>query len=312
VSSRLAVMAHFDLEGGLAPHVRRHVEAWSGVVDRLVVVTTSSLQPAASVWLSQRATVIQRPNYGYDFLSYRVGLAEAGPLAPYDEVVLCNDSFVGPLRSYQQIFAEMESRPVDFWGFTQSRRISPHIQSFFAVFRPWVVGSRTFTRFWEDMIPLSDRKQVIHRYEVGMSAGLIEAGFTAGSYFNETPPDIAAARRRMSWWAAHRAPGVTRNSVRSGLFHRRAAEWWNPAIALADRALPSGRLPLVKIDTLRYDPYSLGSASLLSRCEQAFPRHFEGVGDYLARTTDRYDVRAGEENLSTPLALRPARLLVGY
>jgi len=312
MASRLVVMAHFDYEGEVAPHVRRHIEAWEGMADRLIVVSTASLTEESRTWLRDRVDLVERDNYGYDFVSYQVGLVEAGDLAAYDEVVICNDSFVGPLRPYARIFAAMEGTEVDFWGLTASRRNAPHVQSFFVVFRSWVARSKAFTRFWSELTPLPDRKQVIHRYEVGMSTGLVDAGFVGGSYFNETPADKVVARRRVQWWAAHRPPGLGLGSLQDGLFRTRAAEWWNPGSALADRALPDGRLPFVKIDTLRYDPHGLDADALLRRCEKVFPQQFDGVRDYLNRTARHYPRRAQEDLLPTPWVLRPVGRLVEY
>lgn len=305
-------MAHFDVHGGVAEHVRRHVVAWSDLGVRLVVVSTSTLTPAARGFLEDHATLVERPNHGYDFLSYKVGLAEAGDLAAYDDVVLTNDTFVGPLRPYEEIFAAMADRPVDFWGLTRSDRVAPHLQSFFVVFRPWVVASQAFTRFWAGMIPVSDRKQVIHRYEVGLSRTLVDAGFAFGSYFAATPGDERVARRRMLWWALHRPPGPSPKALRDGTVARRAREPWNPSIALADRALAGGRLPFVKLDTLRYDPYDLGSDRLLAACEQAFPDAFSGVRAFLEQTAEKYVPRAEERTLPTPTWARGAHQLVAY
>ena len=89
--SRLAVMAHYDVAGELRPHVRGQVEALAASVDTLVVCTTAQLQDSARQWLGERAQVVERANYGYDFFSYKVGLDAAGDLSAYDEVVVCND-----------------------------------------------------------------------------------------------------------------------------------------------------------------------------------------------------------------------------
>ena len=51
------------------------------------------------------------------------------------------------------MFEAMADRPVDFWGLTSSRRMHPHVQSFFVAFRPWLVESQAFARFWHDMSP---------------------------------------------------------------------------------------------------------------------------------------------------------------
>ncbi len=307
--NRLVVFACFDPDGEIAPHVRRHIEAWRTESRRLIAVTTSSLTDEARAWLGANTELVERENYGYDFYSYRTGILAAGDLSGYDEVVICNDTFVGPLRPYAGIFADMAAVPVDFWGMTRSLRIAPHLQSFFVVFRRWVVGSKAFADFWQGMAPVSDRREVIHRYEVGLSRRLVEAGFTMGSYFTETDGDRRLARARVAWWVLHRPGG------RSGGFRRTAErmnEAWNPTYALADAALRDARLPLVKLDVLRSDPYGLGAAGLLRRCETAHPAAFAGVRAFLDRTAPRYPVRAGEKLRPTPPVLRPARRVVGY
>ena len=81
--------------------------------------------------------------------------------------------------------------------------------------------------------------------------------------------------------------------------------------ALADRALDDARLPVVKLDTLRFDPYMLGSASLLDRCEQRYPAAFAGVREHLARTARAYAPRPGEPGSPTGRAAVPVRLVPG-
>ncbi len=309
--SRLAVMAHYDVAGALRPHVRGQVEALAASVDTLVVCTTAHLQDSARQWLSERAVVVERANYGYDFFSYKVGLDSAGDLSAYDEVVVCNDTYVFALDSYDPVFDGMADRPCDFWGLTAAERVAPHIQSFFIAFRPWVVASHAFSTFWEEMEPISKRRQVIRRYEVGMSRRLYEAGFCSDTYFVETPEDRRIARERMRWWAAHRSSFPrTRAEVRE--WRERAGEPWNPARSLADRVLDDARLPYVKIDTLRYDPYNLDAARLLELCERRFPQRFAGVREFLEETSEDYPLRDNERLHPTPLALEPLFPRVRY
>lgn len=309
--SRLAVMAHYDPEGLVRPHARRQVEALVAGIEDVLVVSTARLDDESRRWLSERVRLVERANYGYDFYSYKVGLDTAGDLSAYDEVIVCNDSYVGPLRPYDRIVAEMAARPVDFWGFTRSARIGPHVQSFFVAFRPWTVASRAFRLFWSDMEPLSDRSKVIRRYEVGMSARLHEAGFTSAAYFEEDDDDRRLSRRRVRWWAAHRGR-LPRSRAELEVFRQRLDVAWNPSAAMADRALADGRLPFVKLDTLRYDPYGLDAARLLTLCEKRFPDLFDGVRTTLEETATFYPQRPSERLLPTPLALRPLAPLVRY
>lgn len=312
--ARLAVMAHYDPTGGVGPHVRRQVEALASTFDDLVVVTTASLTRSARSWLGDRARLIERDNEGYDFFSYRTGLQSTGgleALAAYDEVAICNDTYVGPLRSYARVLAEMEGREADFWGFTRSERVKSHLQSFFVVFRSSALRSPAFLDFWAGLEPLSDRWTVIKRYEVGMSQRLMRAGLRPAAYFEPTAADERMARRRVRWWAAHR-DRLPRSREELRRLRRWATAMPNPAIGLADRALDDGRLPMIKLDTLRYDPYGLDAGHLLDLAEARFPDAFEGVRDFLAATARFYPPRAQEALQPTPALLRPLRRTVRY
>ncbi len=224
---------------------------------------------------------------------------------------MCNDTYVGPLVGYREIFATMEDRPADFWGLTSSRRVHPHVQSFFVAFRPWLVESQAFTKFWHDMSPVSDRAKVISQYEVGLTKAMTAGGFSWSAYFSETERDRTLAQRRVAWWSFHRLP-PPRSRRDWNWLKQKAKDPWNPAIGLADAALDGGRLPYVKIDTLRYDPYGLGADKLLRLCERAYPDAFDGVRDYLDSTAELYPARPDAQLRPTPVAMRPLRRLVEY
>lgn len=304
-------MAHYDPRGEIAPHVVRQVEALSDAVEDLVIVSTAPLTGSAAQWLRGCGRLIQRANVGYDFFSYRIGIDAVPDLGRYDEVVVCNDTYVGPLRPYREVFEAMAEERVDFWGLTASRRISPHLQSFFVAFRPWLVASHAFRSFWAQMEPVSERTRVIRRYEVGLTGFLSEAGFTWGAYYNETEADRRLARRRVAWWMAHREPLPGLGELRAW-YAEKVQAGWNPAVGLADVALDSGRLPFVKLDTLRYDPYGLNSPRLLELCEQRFADAFAGVREHIAETARFYPTRKREQLRATPPVLRPLRPLVEY
>lgn len=307
----LVVMAHYDPDGLVAPHVLRQLDAWQGVATRLMLVSAAGItDPDVVAAVQARAELVLRDNEGYDFFSYKFGLDSVPDLESYDLVVICNDSYIGPLVPWATVIETMAHRQVDAWGLTETMRRRRHVQSYFYAFRPWVVASRGFRRFWGDMQVVSDRSRVIRVYELGLSRALLEAGFEIGSYYTESERERRLARARQVWWAVHRAP-LRPKGKRISSLRRFALEPWNPMSALADVALDGGRLPVVKIDTLRYDPYRLGSVALLDACEHAYPAEFAGVREFLARTGRAYPGREGE--LVGPARLvTPARQLLGY
>lgn len=288
---RLGVVAHWDPDGLVAPHVLRQLESLANVCEELVVATTSILEPGARRAISDRARVVERENVGQDFAGWADVMSRTD-LSRFEEVLLTNDTYVGPLVDSRSLFAAMDAADGEFWGTHASQRISPHLQSFFIVLTEPVLRSRAFDRFWTGFRPAVDRNDAIRRQEIGLSRTLLAAGFALSSYYRPNARDLALAPRREDWWktqltALRRAHGrpITR-ALRS------RGDSLNHAVAFADAALDDARMPLVKFDTLRYDPYFLGSGHLLTLCEQRFPEHFEGVREYLERTAAAYQPRA--------------------
>lgn len=296
--ARVAVMAHFDPDAQLADHVRRLVDQLAEMCSRVVLVTTSGIGPDGAAWAAERPEleVVQRPNVGHDFMSYRLGL-EVAQVDGSSEVVICNDSFVGITVPLASVWQRMARRRCDFWGITRSTEISPHVQSYFVVFRPGVTASPDFHAFWDAVEVLPDKKDVIHSYEVGLSRRLLAAGFEASSYYSPTARDVWEALVRNLW---RRQPQTLaggpfagrRRVARQFLGDRR--DHWNPTIFLADRVL-TGRLPLVKLQVFREDPAQLGASRLLTECEARFPELFSGVRSHLERTAKFYPSSAEHE-----------------
>ena len=310
--SRLAVLATYDTEGRLWPHVRRQIEAYAAAAE-VVVVSAGGLRDEDRAWAEARAQVVERANKGYDFASYRAGLDAAGDLGRFDLVVLSNDSFIGPVVAPEQIFEEMAARGVDFWGLTRNAEMSDHVQSYFVGFSPTAVASAAFAEFWRDFEPLDDRDEVIVRYEVGLTRRLAEAGLTYDAYFVPRAHEHRRARARRSWMGVnitfspdtdpHPLPDTTAEwDLVRGIGNQPP----NPCNTMADSVLDAGRLPIVKIETLRDDPYALDAEALLRHCERAYPSVFAGVRDYLDHTRE-----ARGRRLTNVKPLTPERRLDG-
>lgn len=288
----LAVFAHFDPEGLVAPHVERYLSALSGSVERLVVVSTADPAAAARGQLERHGELLVRENAGYDFMSWKTGLDHVGDWDTYDRLLICNDSVVGPLRPMPEILGVRAPRDVDFWGMTVSRELEPHVQSWFMVFERPVILSGLLHGFWRAMQPVSDRYVVIRRYEIGLSRLLRTAGLQMGSYLRPTPWQTVRAQARYRH-ALRARPDLARN-VRRAAPSGRLRRWeqrlrrpaWNPGYVFWDAALTGG-LPFVKIEILRDDPYRMGPQRILTALERALPEEFEGVRAYIERTGEQ-------------------------
>lgn len=180
----LCVLAHFDRDGVVDDYVVSYLQALDELGCETVFVSTAENLDDESVRkiMPFCSKFIIKQNVGYDFASWRTGLAAVGDLSVYDRLIIANDSVYGPLQDLRKIFAEMAGRNVAFWGITDSLKYGRHLQSYFLVYDKPVLQSGIFREFWRKLPDYRHKYAVIIQGEVGLSRRLVAAGFDFAAY----------------------------------------------------------------------------------------------------------------------------------
>ena len=174
----LAVFAHYDYDNEVKEYVIYYLTQLKLICDEIIFVSTSELKEKECSQISSICSeIITRGNKGHDFYSYKVGLDYIGDLSPYEQVILCNDSCIGPLFDLEAYFNNMNELDVDFWGVSACARPFLHIQSYFLVFNRTVINSIVFKDFWQQVNVLNNKDEIVMNYEVGLSQKLLNADF---------------------------------------------------------------------------------------------------------------------------------------
>lgn len=256
---RAVIFAHYDRDGLVDDYVLYYLSSLRKVCGFIVFVSTAELSQAELGKVQNLAeVVIKRENVGHDFFSYKAGLDELRKHAPesYSEVILCNDSVYGPLYPMEEMFAAMERTGADFWGVTEAQELAHHLQSYFLVFRRSVLQSAPFLDFWAAMAPLSDRAEIVRRYEVGLSQLLEARGFKAAAYVKAGAFSSRGYARLMAA-RLKKLFTMPRAELRSKLgkfFSGASSMHPNPTFTLWRELLVEKRNPFLKISLLRYNP----------------------------------------------------------
>lgn len=127
--------------------------------------------------------VIRKPNVGYDFGSWAVGLDHLHTIGGAECVVLANDSLAGPFAPVAQLLDRFEGTPADVWGLTETMQFSRHLQSYFLGFRRGVLTERPLAQFWTGVRHYDDKNLVIHRNEIGLGRLLQREGYAVDAAF---------------------------------------------------------------------------------------------------------------------------------
>ncbi len=131
--------------------------------------------------------VIVRPNFGYDFGGYQVGVLIAMRSGqPINQMLILNDSIWFPLHHNCDFLERVEARKNGFVGAFQLEptrdpqkmqgKKRPFMGSFFWHFKQPVLNSSAFTEFWENYKSTSSKYATIRRGERRFTHYLLDAG----------------------------------------------------------------------------------------------------------------------------------------
>jgi len=182
LTNRATIFVHYDKDNIVDEYVYKYLYELQKISSYLLFLSTAKLQEEDMNKLSVYCQdVIIRENVGYDFMSYKIGL-ESFNYGKYDEVIICNDSVYGPFYPLKQLFENMNSSKCDFWGITDNTDISHHLQSYFLVFKKSVIHSEVFKEFWDSVVILDSKDEIIRKYEIGLTKFLLDNGFSSDVY----------------------------------------------------------------------------------------------------------------------------------
>jgi lipopolysaccharide biosynthesis protein len=244
----ICFFASYSRDGVLAPYVRRYLVALREQLDcDIVFVSTTALGEPDVEWLRTVCLkVVLRENRGYDFGSWRIGLALGPDRSRYRNLFIANDSVYGPMFGMRQVLDLLASPQPTVVGITESLAVASHLQSYFVGFNRAAFTHPFFERFWQRVLFFADKRVIIHKYELGLSIAAARAGCRVVALFPfRQVRDIAERNFRIP--ALHRGRAYVNPSH----------VFWECLFGL--------KCPMLKVDLLRTNPWK-ADLSGLRRC----------------------------------------------
>lgn len=241
---RICLYAAYDSDGIVDDYVVTYLRELSRHAD-VFYLADGVLEPGE---LDKLADVTRGawsiPHGAYDFGSFSLlarDLVGWDVVDTYDELLLANDScfLVHPL---DEVFATMDARPCDWWSLqatsmehdenyfrddspiplaeAKQRLLGPrhlsdvhylHLSSYFLAFRRPVVADPGFRWRLDTVVPQEAKGLVVHKYEVGISRHLVDAGFDFDTWLPELQPFHPLYSRHVFDLVEHGFPLVKRN-----------------------------------------------------------------------------------------------------
>lgn len=195
-----AVVAHFDVSNNFDPTFLLILKCLKNVCSTVIVVTTSVVDVSL---IPERVVVIQRPNVGYDFYSYRVGLDRLSLTNNHDRVFLVNSSFlVLDPEKFVNTLSKMilKSLTFDITSLTESYQLTHHFQSYLLLLTSKVFNSSWFAEWKGSIAPKNSKMESIIAYELGFSQKILSLEIPVTATFSPSAAEKESAENRWFDW----------------------------------------------------------------------------------------------------------------
>lgn len=184
-ATRIALYVHYSASGLISEMVRRQLAIIQESGFSIVFISMSKDIPETD-WSAVRrlsALMVRRANFGLDFGAWRDLMPEVRRRWPaVTELLLANDSVLGPIHSMESAFAAMRSEGDGLFGLTESLQGGPHLQSYFLLARGEPVV-RDMMRFVEGLYITHSKWLLIRMAEVRLSRWMRRRGHRVAALF---------------------------------------------------------------------------------------------------------------------------------
>ena len=200
----LAIYVHWSASGRVSEMVLRQLGGWRSLGFDVVFVTNSA-PPVGDIERVREHCVLylQRSNIGLDFGAWRDGLAAAlADGAAPQELLLANDSLVGPLAPLGPLVERWRAGGAGFFGMTESLAGGVHLQSYLLLAR----GQAAIADMAAHLAGFADVRnkwRVVQSGEIGLTRRMMRAGHRCAALFGYArlcalarPSDFAALGAR--------------------------------------------------------------------------------------------------------------------
>ena len=196
--SRIALYVFFDRDGIVEDYVVYQLQQLQTVTDKIVTICQGYVRDDNKERLEEVSNqVIYRDNKGYDAGAWKDAILNHvgwGEISKYDDLLLMNDSCFGPIYPFSEMFDDMDSKDLDFWGVTEHGKLKDaygltedgifhaHIQSYFICIDKKMHTSEVFREYWQSLKATNSFEESVTYFEVGFTHYFEKIGFSWDVY----------------------------------------------------------------------------------------------------------------------------------
>ncbi|HHT7642658.1 TPA: rhamnan synthesis F family protein [Streptococcus suis] len=200
IKNRYLIYTIYEHQSSLQDYKVIFLEALAKISRDVLIVVNGKLPQADINRLAQFGKVLERDNEGYDVAAFRHGIIHTGKeaLQQYNQLILVNDTNIGPFRDLEEVFSEFNSDQLDFWGISMGEeqldftgynpygKIPKHLQSYFVVIENSLLRYEGFYDYWEKLSDTDSRNKAIGKHETVFAKYFYDRGFKYDALIKDT------------------------------------------------------------------------------------------------------------------------------
>lgn len=196
---KVLIYVIFESEPRLQQYKTIFLDKLAALADKTLIVVNGGLAAEDLEILGQYGQVLVRDNSGYDTAAFREGILSLGKekLQHCFQLMLVNDTNIGPMSDLAAVFQTMAGRNLDFWGisygepqeditgFNRYGYIPNHLQSYFLVIEPLLLQSEEFYDYWQVLTDTDSREEAIGKHETTFTKYFADLGYRYDALVHE-------------------------------------------------------------------------------------------------------------------------------
>ncbi|MDO4162124.1 MAG: rhamnan synthesis F family protein [Pseudomonadota bacterium] len=200
MKNTLALYTFYEKDGIVKNDILHYLKELKKEISKIVVIVNGKISPEGRLKLEElNIDILVRENKGLDFGAWKAGIEYIGwdNIRKLNGLLLCNCTCYGPIYPFKEMFDKMALKDCDFWGINRhpelnvylvpennKSKILEHIQSYFLFFKPHLLKSNHFKKWWDELIEYSDYNYEVGLHETKFTAYLENAGYKSASYMD--------------------------------------------------------------------------------------------------------------------------------
>lgn len=221
---RLGIFLMCDSKGEVNDYVIYLLKDIIKNLDDLYIVSNGYLLDVEREKLSEFTNdIYERENIGFDFGGWQDAILNKigfDKIREYDELVLINDSFFGPLYPFAEVFDSIDEE-IDFWGLSVHGETNnvfgycpygyrpQYLQTYFLAIRNRMLKSDEFENFWMNLPTITKFEEVGERISCVFTKYFSDLGYKWCAYSDTSDLDTTR-EKAMSYHTFNLYDMVTR------------------------------------------------------------------------------------------------------